>query len=83
MVVQSTSPMFARDSFWCIADTIKEADLLTYPYHVYVPSANGDLFLPGGTNLFTSRRCLLVSASSTSRTCPRFFNFHPIWVSAI
>lgn len=38
MVVQSTSPMFARDSFWCIAETLKEAGLRTYPYHVYVPS---------------------------------------------
>jgi spermidine synthase len=38
MVVQSTSPMFARDSFWCIAETIKEAGMMTYPYHVYVPS---------------------------------------------
>ena len=38
MVVQSTSPMFARDSFWCIAQTLKQAGLQTYPYHVYVPS---------------------------------------------
>ena len=38
MVVQSTSPMFARDSFWCIAQTIKQTGLKTYPYHVYVPS---------------------------------------------
>ena len=38
MVVQSTSPMFARDSYWCIAETIKQAGMLTYPYHVYVPS---------------------------------------------
>ncbi len=38
MVVQSTSPMFARDSFWCIAETVKQAGLRTYPYHVYVPS---------------------------------------------
>ena len=38
MVVQSTSPMFARDSYWCIAETIKQAGLQTYPYHVYVPS---------------------------------------------
>jgi spermidine synthase len=38
MVVQSTSPMFARDSFWCIAETLKQAGLETYPYHVYVPS---------------------------------------------
>ena len=38
LVVQSTSPMFARDSFWCIDATLREAGLKTYPYHVYVPS---------------------------------------------
>jgi spermidine synthase len=38
MVVQSTSPMFARDSYWCIAETLRQAGLQTYPYHVYVPS---------------------------------------------
>lgn len=38
MVVQSTSPMFARDSFWCIAETLHQAGLRTFPYHVYVPS---------------------------------------------
>ncbi|MGB0037109.1 MAG: polyamine aminopropyltransferase [Candidatus Acidiferrales bacterium] len=38
MVVQSTSPMFARDSYWCIVATLKQAGLQTYPYHVYVPS---------------------------------------------
>ena len=37
-VVQSTSPMFARKSFWCIAETIKQSGFKTYPYHVYVPS---------------------------------------------
>jgi spermidine synthase len=38
MVVQSTSPMFARDSFWCIVETLKAAGLQTRPYHAYVPS---------------------------------------------
>ncbi len=38
MVVQSTSPMFARDSYWCIVETLKESGLKAYPYHVYVPS---------------------------------------------
>jgi spermidine synthase len=38
VVVQSTSPMFARDSFWCIVQTLKQAGLQTHPYHVYVPS---------------------------------------------
>jgi len=38
MVVQSTSPMFSRDSYWCIVETLKQAGLKTYPYHLYVPS---------------------------------------------
>jgi spermidine synthase len=37
-VVQSTSPMFARKSFWCIEETIKQSGYRTYPYHAYVPS---------------------------------------------
>ncbi len=38
LVVQSTSPLFARQSFWCIVETLKAAGLRTAPYHVYVPS---------------------------------------------
>jgi spermidine synthase len=37
-VVQSTSPMFARKSFWCIVETVQQAGFTTYPYHVYVPA---------------------------------------------
>jgi spermidine synthase len=38
LVVQSTSPLFARQSYWCIVETVKQAGLRVYPYHVYVPS---------------------------------------------
>jgi len=38
IVVQSTSPLFARQSFWCIDATLRKAELLTKPYHLYVPS---------------------------------------------
>ena len=38
VVVQATSPLFARQSYWCIAETMKQARLRTYPYHLYVPS---------------------------------------------
>jgi spermidine synthase len=37
-VVQSTSPLFARRSYWSIVETIKYSGLETHPYHVYVPS---------------------------------------------
>jgi spermidine synthase len=36
--VQATSPLFARQSYWCIVTTIEEAGLRAAPYHVYVPS---------------------------------------------
>jgi spermidine synthase len=38
LTVQSTSPMFARQSFWSIVATLERAGLRTWPYHVYVPS---------------------------------------------
>jgi spermidine synthase len=50
MVVQSTSPMFARDSYWCIVETLKQAGLKTYPYHVYVPSFGEWGFLISSTH---------------------------------
>jgi len=37
-VIQSTSPMFARQSFWCIVKTVQSVGLSATPYHVYVPS---------------------------------------------
>lgn len=38
MVVQSTSPLYARRSFWCIDRTMRDAGLYTQPYHANVPS---------------------------------------------
>jgi spermidine synthase len=37
-VVQATSPLFARRSFWCIVETIRSAGFTPNPYHVYVPA---------------------------------------------
>src|SRR5216684_728748 len=54
MVVQSTSPMFARDSFWCIVQTLKQVGLQTYPYHVYVPSFGEWGFVLAATHGYTS-----------------------------
>lgn len=38
MVVQSTSPLFARSAFWCVARTLESVGLHTLPYHVFLPS---------------------------------------------
>lgn len=37
-VIQSTSPLFARQSFWCVDATLKAAGFWTLPYHALVPS---------------------------------------------
>lgn len=36
--IQSTSPLFARSSYWCIERTIASLGFRTLPLHVYVPS---------------------------------------------
>jgi spermidine synthase len=36
--VQSTSPMFARNSYWCIVRTIEAAGFFVKPYYTAVPS---------------------------------------------
>lgn len=46
LVTQATSPLFAREAFWCIHNTLAATQdalrpgetLYTLPYHVYVPS---------------------------------------------
>jgi spermidine synthase len=52
IVVQSTSPMFARQSYWCIVNTLKQAGLRTWPYHVYVPSFGEWGFALAGTGSY-------------------------------
>ena len=37
-VIQGTSPLFARRSFWCIVQTLQSAGFRVTPYHAYVPS---------------------------------------------
>ncbi|MBW2464017.1 MAG: polyamine aminopropyltransferase, partial [Deltaproteobacteria bacterium] len=38
MIVQSTSPLYARQSYWCIERTISGVGFSTAPFHVNVPS---------------------------------------------
>lgn len=37
-VVQSTSPLVARRSFWCVVNTLASVGFRTLPYHAFVPS---------------------------------------------
>ena len=36
--VQSTSPLLARQSFWCVVETMRAVGLSVRPYHALVPS---------------------------------------------
>ncbi len=38
MVVQSTSPYYAKEAFWCINKTIQSEGMYVKPYHVEVPA---------------------------------------------
>jgi spermidine synthase len=37
-VIQTTSPLVARQSFWTVVTTIESVGLKTFPYHAHVPS---------------------------------------------
>jgi spermidine synthase len=37
-VVQTTSPLLARKSFWTVVATLEAVGLATVPYHAHVPS---------------------------------------------
>ena len=78
MVVQSTSPMFARDSFWCIAQTLEQVGLNTYPYHVYVPSFGEWGFVLTGFHEYTPPTTLPAGLRFLSVPgLPSLFQFPP------
>ncbi len=49
-VVQSTSPLLARKSYWCVHNTLTSLGLHTIPYHVYLPSFGEWGFILFGRN---------------------------------
>lgn len=51
-VIQSTSPLYARQSFWCVVTTIESAELTATPYHALVPSFGAWGFIIAGRRPF-------------------------------
>ena len=75
-VVQSTSPLFARQSYWCIVETLKQAGLKTYPYHLYVPSFGEWGFVLAGLHPFEPPATLPGQLRYLSvSTVPQLFQF--------
>ena len=79
IAVQSTSPLFARQSFWSIVETLKQAGWRTYPYHVYVPSfGEWGFTLASGPGAPTYEPPLSLPSSLrflTARDIPQLFDF--------
>lgn len=76
IAVQSTSPMFARQSFWSIVTTIEGAGLRTWPYHVYVPSFGEWGFVIAGRDSYAPPAQLPIGLRYlTASTVPLLFDF--------
>jgi spermidine synthase len=76
LVVQSTSPFYARQSFWCVVATLEAAGFKTAPYHAQVPSFGEWGYIIAGRQEFVipavdpkKTRFL------TSETLPAMFSF--------
>jgi len=76
IAIQSTSPLYARQSFWCVVTTLEDVGFKTAPYHALVPSfgewgyiiAGRQEFAPVAVDLPTTRFL-------TAETLPLLFNF--------
>jgi spermidine synthase len=74
--IQSTSPMYARQSYWCIVKTIESAGLHTAPYHVYVPSFGEWGYVIASKKPYVSPPVSLVGLKFvSSEILPGFFQF--------
>ena len=52
-VIQSTSPLFARRSFWCVVTTLEEVGFEATPFHALVPSFGEWGFIVASANPWT------------------------------
>jgi spermidine synthase len=53
LVVQSTSPLYARQSFWCVVATLEDVGFKTAPYHALVPSFGEWGYIIAGRQAFS------------------------------
>jgi spermidine synthase len=53
IVVQSTSPLYARQSFWSVVTTLEDVGFKTAPYHALVPSFGEWGFIIAGRQDFS------------------------------
>lgn len=76
MVVQSTSPLYARQSFWCVVTTLESAGFQTRPYHALVPSfGEWGFILAGRENLDPPKDYPVPTRFLNAETTSALFHF--------
>ena len=80
-VIQSTSPLFARQSFWCVDTTLKAAGFWTLPYHALVPTFGewGYVLAAPAERPRAATACPGACASSPRTRWPRWRSFRRTW----
>ncbi|MEJ6005369.1 polyamine aminopropyltransferase [Paucibacter sp. AS339] len=77
-VVQTTSPLIARRSFWTVVSTLEAAGLSTTPYHAHVPSFGEWGFILAGRRPWAAPRTLPQGLKFLDLTgLPALMNFPP------
>ncbi len=75
-VIQGTSPLFARRSFWCIVQTLQSAGFRVTPYHAYVPSFGEWGFIIASLQPYVMPRQYLPDLKFlNAKVAPGFFHF--------
>jgi spermidine synthase len=75
-VIQSTSPLYARQSFWCVVTTLESVGLLVTPYHALVPSFGEWGFVLAGRHAYRPPQAYAVATRFlTADTTPALFLF--------
>ncbi len=77
-VVQTTSPLVARHSFWIVATTLESVGLTTTPYHAHVPSFGEWGFILAGRRPYRLPTALPAGLRFLSLSgLPALFEFPP------
>ncbi len=75
-VIQSTSPLYARRSFWCVVTTLESVGLVTTPYHALVPSFGEWGFVLAGRRAYRPPEAYTVDTRFlTPQATPALFVF--------
>lgn len=80
VAIQATSPYYAPHAYWCIAASLNEAGLNTWPYHVNVPSFGDWGFLLAGhadTRFEPPREYAVATRFLNAQTTAAMFAFAP------